>query len=82
LTINHLCALDGVLAVRAQVTIEQFALPIKKLNGTDPVGSLDFSGKDLKATSAIMIGSLIAANGSLTSLDLSSNFVGPELGVA
>ena len=51
----------------------RFALPVKKLQGTDPVETLDLSVKNLCVASAVVIASLIGVNGSLTSLDLSSN---------
>ena len=59
--------------LRVQVNLDGYALPIKKLKGTDPVESLDLSGKQLGVASTIVIASLICVNGSLTSLNLSSN---------
>ena len=60
--------------LRVQVILaDGYALPIKKLKGTDPVESLDLSGKNLSVASTIVIASLISVNGSLTSLDLSDN---------
>ena len=59
--------------LRVQVNLDGYALPIKKLKGTEPVESLDLSGKNLHVASAIVIASLISVNGSLTSLDLSKN---------
>ena len=53
--------------------MDGFALPVKKLKGTDPVETLNFSSKGLRVASAIVIASLIGVNGSLTSLNLSSN---------
>ena len=50
----------------SQVNIDGFALPIKKLKGTDPVESLDFSDKGLRPASAIVIASLIGDNASVT----------------
>ena len=50
------------------MNIDGFALPIKKLKGTEPVESLDFSGKGLGPASAIVIASLIGANPSLTTV--------------
>ena len=50
----------------SQVNLDGFALPIKKLKGTDPVESLDFSSKGLRPASAIVIASLIGDNASLT----------------
>ena len=48
------------------MNLDGFALPIKKLKGTDPVETLDFSHKRLGPASAVVIGSLIRDNGSLT----------------
>ena len=59
--------------LRVQVNLDGYALPIKKLKGTEPVESLDLSGKNLRVASAIVIASLISVNGGLTDLDLSSN---------
>ena len=53
--------------------LDGYALPIKKLKGTDPVESLDLSGKQLGVASTIVIASLISGNGGLTSIDLSGN---------
>ena len=55
------------------MNLDGYALPIKKLKGTEPVESLDLSGKNLRVASAIVIASLISVNGSLTALDLSNN---------
>ena len=49
------------------------ALPIKKLKGTEPVESLNFSKKSLGVASAVVIALLIRVNGSLTSLNLAEN---------
>ena len=51
-----------------QVNLDGYALPIKKLKGTEPVESLDLSGKKLRVASAIVIASLISVNGSLTKI--------------
>jgi hypothetical protein len=51
---------------RIQVSLDGYALPIKKLKGTEPVESLDLSKKGLGVASAIVIASLIGVNGSLT----------------
>ena len=59
--------------LRVQVNLDGYALPIKKLKGTEPVKSLDLSGKKLGVASAIVIASLISVNGALMSIDLSSN---------
>ena len=56
-----------------QVNIDGSALPIKKLKGTDPVESIDLSGKNLGPASAVVIASLIGDNGALTALTLSYN---------
>ena len=60
------------------MNLDGYALPIKKLKGTEPVESLDLSGKKLGVASAIVIASLISVNGSLTSLNLSSNHFGAK----
>jgi hypothetical protein len=57
------------------VNLDGFALPVKKLKGTDPVETLDLSSKNLGVASAVVIASLISVNGALTSLDLSSNWL-------
>ena len=56
-----------------QVNLDGYALPIKKLKGTESVESLDLSGKGLRVASAIVIASLIRDNGSLTRLDVRNN---------
>ena len=55
-------------------------LPIQQLKGTDPVESLDLSKEGLgsASASAILIGALIDANASITSLDLCFNMLGSE----
>jgi Ran GTPase-activating protein (RanGAP) involved in mRNA processing and transport len=55
------------------VNLDGYALPIKKLKGTETVESLDLSGKNLGVASAIVIALLISVNGALTSLNLSHN---------
>ena len=55
------------------MNLDGYALPIKKLKGTEPVESLDLSHKGLGVASAIVIASLICDNASLTSLNLSNN---------
>jgi hypothetical protein len=55
------------------VNLDGFALPVKKLKGTDPVETLDLSDKKLGVASAVVIASLICVNGGLTSLNLSDN---------
>ena len=49
--------------------MDGFALPVKKLKGTDPVETLDLSGKYLGVASAVVIASLISVNGSLTKME-------------
>jgi Ran GTPase-activating protein (RanGAP) involved in mRNA processing and transport len=58
--------------------LDGFALPVKKLKGTDPVERLVFWGKDLGVASAVVIASLISVNGALTSLDISNNPIGDD----
>ena len=60
------------------MNLDGYALPIKKLKGTEPVESLDLSGKNLRVASAIVIASLISVNGSLTSFELRGNKLGDE----
>ena len=55
------------------MNLDGYALPIKKLKGTEPVESLDLSGKKLGVASTIVIASLISVNGALTSINLSKN---------
>ena len=50
------------------MNLDGYALPVKKLKGTEPVESLDLSGKELGIASAVVIASLIGVNGSLTSV--------------
>ena len=57
-----------------QVNLDGYALPIKKLKGTEPVESLDLSSKRLGVASAIVIASLIGGNGSMTRLDVRANW--------
>ena len=75
-----------------QVNLDWFPLPVKKLKGTDPVETLDLSGKRLGVVSATVIAGLIGVNASLTKigegglhlrlkvapLDLSGNSMGEE----
>ena len=53
--------------------MDGFALPVKKLQGTDPVETLDLSRNNLGDASAVAIASLIGINGVLTSIDLRGN---------
>jgi hypothetical protein len=55
------------------VNLDGFALPVKKLKGTDPVETLDLSRNNLGVASAVVITSLIGINGVLTSIDLRGN---------
>ena len=48
--------------------MDGFALPVKKLKGTDPVETLDLSGIELGVASAVVIASLICVNGGLTTV--------------
>ena len=50
------------------MNIDGYALPVKKLKGTEPVESIDLSNKNLGVASAHVIASLIGVNGSLTSV--------------
>jgi len=58
--------------------LDGFALPVKKLKGTDPVETLDLSGKNLGVASAVVIASLISVNGGLTKLSIAKNKLGHE----
>jgi len=61
------------------VNLDGYALPVKKLKGTDPVETLDLSGKNLGGFSlVVMITSLISVNGGLTKLSLARNRLGEE----
>jgi NLR family CARD domain-containing protein 3 len=60
------------------VNLDGFALPVKKLKGTDTVETLDLSGKNLGVASAVVIASLISVNGGLTKLSLAVNRLGEE----
>ena len=64
--------------LRVQANLDGYALPIKKLKGTEPVKSLDLSGKKLGVASAIVIASLISVNGSLTVTNLLGNWLDAE----
>ena len=56
-----------------KLNLDGHELDLPKLRGTDPVESLFLSGKRLGPASAIVIASLIAGNGVLTTLDLRDN---------
>ena len=58
--------------------MDGFALPVKKLKGTDPVETLDLSGKNLRVASLVLIASLISVNGGLMKLLLAKNKLGEE----
>ena len=58
--------------------LDGYALPIKKLKGTEPVESLDLSHKGLGVASAIVIASLIGVNGALTSVNLRGGKLGDK----
>jgi len=60
------------------VNLDGFALPVKKLKGTDPVEMLDLSGKKLGVASAVVIASLISVNGALTVTNLLHNQLDAE----
>ena len=64
------------------MNLDGYALPIKKLKGTEPVESLDLSRKGLGVASAIVIASLIGDNGSMTRLDVRYNSLMGEEGKA
>ena len=59
------CSELTVCTLHVQVNLDGYALPIKKLKGTEPVESLDLSNKGLSVASAIVIASLIGVNGGL-----------------
>ena len=60
------------------MNLDGYALPVKKLKGTDPVETLDLSGKDLGVASVVVIASLISVNGGLTVIDLLYNKLDAE----
>ena len=60
------------------MNLDGFALPVKKLKGTDPVETLDLSAKSLGVASAVVIASLISVNGALTELSIYGNRVRDE----
>jgi Ran GTPase-activating protein (RanGAP) involved in mRNA processing and transport len=55
------------------VNLDGYALPIKKLKGTEPVELLDLCDKCLGVASAFVIASLIGVNGVLMKLSLARN---------
>jgi hypothetical protein len=58
--------------------LDGFALPVKKLKGTNPIETLDLSGKNLGVASAVVIASLISVNGGLNKMSLAENKLGEE----
>ena len=64
-----------------QVNLDGYALPIKKLKGTEPVESLDLSqkGAAIGVASAIVIASLIRDNASLTRIDVRINNIAGDV---
>ena len=64
--LKHACRL-------VQVSLDGHALPIRQLDGADPVKSLDLSKQSLGPFSAIVIASLIKDNATLTELRLGVN---------
>jgi hypothetical protein len=60
------------------VNLDGYAIPVKKLKGTDPVKTLDLSGKYLGVASAVVIASLISVNGGLNKISLAKNKLGEE----
>jgi len=64
--------------VLTKLNLDGHALELPKLRGTDPVASLDLSGKHLGPASAVVIASLIEGNAVLKSIDLRWNKLGDE----
>ena len=62
------CSCSQIRTSHVQVNLDEFALPVKKLKGTDPVETLDLSNKGLRVASAVVIASLIGVNGVLTTV--------------
>ena len=60
------------------MNLEGYALPIKKLKGTEPVESLNLSHKGLGLASAIVIASLVCDNASVTKVLVRVNSLGDE----
>ena len=60
------------------MNLDGFALPVKKLKGTDPVETLDLSRKSLGVASAVVIASLFRVNGLLTVTNLLHNELDAE----
>ena len=72
------CSCSQIGTPHAQVTLDGFALPVKKLKGTDPVETLDLSNKGLGVASAVVIASLIGGYGGLTKISLARNRLGED----
>ena len=60
------------------MNLDGYALPVKKLKGTEPVETLDLSGKYIGVASAVVIASLISVNGGLTVANLLGNQLNAE----
>ena len=60
------------------MNLDGFALPVKKLQGSDPVETLDLSCKNHGIASLVVIASLISVNGALTELSIDGNHVGDK----
>ena len=65
-----------VHAWHAQVNLDGFALPVRRLQGGNE--SIDLSSKRLGPASAAVIGALVGVNEALTSIDLTGNKLGDE----
>ena len=65
---NGLAQLLRINDSLTEVNLDGVALPVEKLNGSDPVESLDLSDKRLGVASAVVIASLISVNSSLMEL--------------
>ncbi|KOO27307.1 hypothetical protein Ctob_002294 [Chrysochromulina tobinii] len=61
-----------------KVYLDGIALPVKLLRGTDPVETLDLSGKQLRSEHAVVIACLIGVNGALTVTNLLGNRLDAE----
>ena len=72
------CSELTICTLCVQVNLDGYALPIKKLKGTEPVESLDLSRQGLGVASAIVIASLIGVNGGLIKISLAKNMLGEE----
>ena len=72
------CTNTPAVLLPTQVNLDGPPLPILKLNGTEPVRSLDLSRHKISAASAVVIGLLVGDNASLTSVNVLSNQLGVE----